>query len=108
MIGGLGSEPIRGGESLIELAEVAEVGERCELVDYHVGLSLSDRLDDGIAIQSVEDYGYGASGAQRICLARHPRAADHCVAVGDQLRDQPLAQYSGRSCDEYLHVILLR
>jgi hypothetical protein len=57
VIGCLGSEPVGGCESLVELAGVGELGKRRQLVDHHLGLGPADGVDHGVPVQRVEDHG---------------------------------------------------
>jgi len=75
----LRAQAIGKGEFAIEMFQIAQTGNRSELVHYHIGPGLDHRLHDGSRIQSIRDYGHSAGGCQLIDMAWLPGHSEHLV-----------------------------
>lgn len=68
-----------------------KVGEPCErgrLMDHHLGLGSGERVDNGVAIEHIQNHRRSAGGAKRIHLAGRGRGADHRVGALDEHGDE--------------------
>jgi hypothetical protein len=101
----LRAQPVRQGEVLVELLQVARAGQRGGLVHDRVGRDPLHRLARGGCIQHVEHERLGAGGPQTLALLRRARGAHDLVPCTHQSRDKRPANSPRRSRYQHLHVI---
>jgi hypothetical protein len=102
MIRALGPQPVARRERAVEVARVKR-RDRGQLMDDHVGLSLSDRLGHLHGIERVGHHRLGAQVPQLSSLGLRPGHPDHAVARFQQSRHQLPAHRAGGACHEDSH-----
>jgi hypothetical protein len=102
-VGALAAQPVRRRELAVEVPQVADAGQRGELVHHHVGPGVGDRVGHRRPLECVghRDPRSGRLEAGRPGgVARHRH---HLVAPRQQLGHQPPAQGAGRPRHEDPH-----
>ena len=102
-VGALGPQPVRLRERAVEVAREGQVRQGRRLVDDRVRRGLEHGPAHGRAIEQIERDRLGAERPEVLRLLGRPRGADHLVASLDELGDQPGADRTARSCNEYSH-----
>jgi hypothetical protein len=102
-VGALGPQPVRLRERAVEVAGEVQVRQGRRLVDDRVRRGLDHGPADGRTIEQIERDRLSAERPYVFGFLSRRRGADHLMASGDKLGDQPGADRTARSCNEDLH-----
>lgn len=103
----LRAQPVGLRERAVHRPGETHVRERGRLMDDRLGLALEHRLPYGARVEQVERDRPGAGRPHPTAVLRRPVRADHLVAPIEQLSNEPAADGTTCSRDEYAHHGLL-